>query len=124
MYAGNKWTPASGELLFRAVQSSDKIESWVNATESQITKTLGDRRENFSSDQTSPRVQLRGHQYLVGIHRIECIGRTSHSCGVLVMSNLISMAIPVDDPLRHCSAVATWESLPDVERDRLAVCEQ
>ncbi len=113
--------PASGELLFQAYQSFHEIEEAINAKEPEIIKQLGDRREKFESDRTSPMVKLPGQRYLLNI---DCIGRTSHSCGVLVMLNLINDAIPVSDPARSISQCATWKTLTNSERGRIAQCEQ
>ena len=113
--------PASGELLFQAFQSFHEIEEAINAKEPEIIKQLGDRREKFESDRTSPMVMLPGHRYLLNI---DCMGLTSHSCGVLVMLNLINDAIPISDPSHGISECATWETLTNSEKGRIAQCER
>jgi hypothetical protein len=115
--------PASGELLFFATQLFFEIERFVNLKEQEIIQKLGDRREKFGSDQTSPRVQLPGYRYLLGIHAIECIGRTSHNCGVVVMLNLLGIAEPELKELA-IDPFATWEELTSQEREKIAQCEQ
>ena len=118
---GDQYFPPSGELLFQAYQSFHKIEEAINAKEPEIIKRLGDRREKFESDQTPPMAKLPGYHYQLGL---QCFGTTSHSCGVLVMLNLINEAIPADDSLRDIDESATWGMLTNPEKERIALCEQ
>lgn len=120
-YCGDEFSPASGELLFQAFQSFGEIEYFVKAKEPEIIKRLGDRREKFESNRTPPMAQLPGYRYLRGM---ECFGRTSHSCGVVVMLNLINAAFPLGDPSRDIDQSATWKTLPNPDRQRIGLCER
>lgn len=121
LYSGTLEIPPTGERLFVARQLFSEISNVVEAAEPAILKKLGDRRESFTTDRDPPKVMLPGYRYFQDIRRIECSGRTSHGCGVVVMLNLLN---DVETDLPAVDFSGEWLRLPKRQQQKFALCER